>query len=335
MSTAERDEDAPPEPSPSVHSCVKRTALIAGMAPFCDRNGRVPDPDLELVEVPRNGSFKVWSHGYPFRTVRWHFHPEYEIHLITATSGRAFVGDHIGAFQPGNLVLTGPNLPHNWISDVPEGTEISQRCLVLQFTAEFASGVAALFPEMAFLKALLAEAGRGVEFAPRTGVAARPIMGELLSAAGGRRLELLFALLGLLHADGRRRPLASAGYRPVPAETMNQPLNHVLAHIGRNLAYNLRETDLAALSGYSPSAFCRAFQRHTGMTFVSYVNGLRIGRACELLIGSQRRITDICFEVGFNNLSNFNRQFLAQKSMPPSAFRNHHRSQAALGAATP
>ena len=263
-----------------------------------DLSGRVPGPGLELVEVPRNGSFKVWSHGYPFRTVRWHFHPEYEIHLITATTGRAFVGDHIGTFVPGNLVLTGPNLPHNWISDIPAGTEVSERCLVLQFT-------------------------------PQAGALARPIMDELLVAAGVRRLELLFALLGLLQADRGRRPLASAGYRPVPADTMNQPLNHVLAHIGRNLASDLREDDLAALSGYSRSAFCRAFQRHTGMNFVAYVNSLRIARACELLVGSQRRVVDICFEVGFGNLSNFNRQFMAQKSMAPTAFRNHHLGQAA------
>jgi len=296
--------------------------------------GRMAGPDLEMVEVPRNGSFKVWAHGYPYRTVRWHFHPEYEIHLITATSGRAFVGDHIGTFQPGNLMLTGPNLPHNWISDIPEGTEVSRRCLVLQFTAEFASGVVALFPEMAFLEKLLAEADRGVEFTLQTGQAAQPIMDELLVASGGRRLELLFALLSLLQADRRRRLLASAGYRPVPADTMGQPLNHVLAHISRNLAHDLREGDLATLSGYSRSAFCRAFQRHTGMTFVSYVNGLRISRACELLTDSQRRITDICFEVGFSNLSNFNRQFLAQKSMPPSAYRNHHRGQAAVGHAS-
>jgi len=296
-------------------------------------NGRVPGPDLELVEVPRNESFKVWSHGYPFRTVRWHFHPEYEIHLITATTGRAFVGDHIGTFHPGNLVLTGPNLPHNWISDVPAGTQVPQRCLVLQFTAAFASGLTALLPEMAFLDGLLAEAGRGVEFSPATGGAARPIMDELLAAAGGRRLEQLFALLGLLQADRKRHPLASAGYRAIPAgvpgNTTDQPLNHVLAHIGRNLGRDLREDDLATLSGYSRSAFCRAFQRHTGMGFVAYVNSLRIARACELLISGEQRITDICYEVGFGNLSNFNRQFLAQKSMPPSAFRSHHLAQAA------
>src|SRR5919199_706716 len=76
-------------------------------------------PDREVVDVPQESSFKVWSHGYPFRTIRWHFHPEYEIHLVTETSGRSFIGDYIGVFEPGNLVLTGPYLPHNWISDIP------------------------------------------------------------------------------------------------------------------------------------------------------------------------------------------------------------------------
>ena len=92
-----------------------------------------------IVAVRRDESFKVWSHGYPYRTVRWHFHPEYEIHLIVATTGKMFVGDHISSFAPGNLVLMGPNLPHNWVSDVPEGETIAQRNLVVQFGQEFVS----------------------------------------------------------------------------------------------------------------------------------------------------------------------------------------------------
>ena len=279
---------------------------------------------LELVGVPSTDTFKVWSHGYPFRTVRWHFHPEYELHLVTATVGRAFVGDYIGTFAPGNLVLVGPNLPHNWISDVPGGAEVAQRGLVLQFTAATASGIPALFPEMRFMDSLLREAGRGLEFAPATGAAAGPILTEMLQAAGPRRIELFFHLLDLLHRDQERRPLASVGYQPTPDEYMARPLNHVLAHISRNLGSDLRETDLAALSGYSVGAFSRAFKRHTGMGFVAYVNSLRVNRACEMLIAGRRRVADICFAVGFNNLSNFNRQFLAHKRMPPSAYRGQH-----------
>src|SRR3954469_28774 len=120
-------------------------------------------PDLEVVDVPRETSFKVWSHGYPFRTVRWHFHPEYEIHLITATTGRSFIGDFIGTFEPGNLVMTGPNLPHNWISDVPPGAVIPQRCLVLQFGREFISGCMAAIPELRPIETTLRESAFGIE----------------------------------------------------------------------------------------------------------------------------------------------------------------------------
>ena len=285
-------------------------------------------PDLEIVDVRQDESFKVWSHGYPFRTVRWHFHPEYEIHLITETTGRSFVGDYIGDFEPGNLVMTGPNLPHNWISDIPAGTFVKQRCLVLQFTSQFIASCLATFPELRFVGGLLTEADCGIEFSAETAAAARIALTELLEATGARRIMLFIGLLESLHQCRGKRRLASLGYQPTPEVYMSEPLNHVLAHIARNLGGNLRENELAQLSGYSVSAFSRAFRRHTGITFVQYVNHLRVNHACELLMHDDMRMTDICFEVGFNNLSNFNRQFLAQKNMPPSLFRRTHRTNA-------
>ena len=290
-------------------------------------------PDLEIVDVRADESFKIWAHGYPFRTVRWHFHPEYEIHLVTTTQGRSFVGDHIGTFKPGSLVMTGPNLPHNWLSDVPTGVRVPERCLVLQFTAAFAQGCATAFPELSFLPGLLLESARGLAFPEPTGRAAEPILRTLLIAQGARRLAAFFDLLDLLARCDDRRMLASVGYRPSPAAYMKDPLNHVLEHIARNLGCDLRESEMAALSGYSPSAFSRTFQRLTGMTFVRYINDMRINRACEMLTTTERRIIDVCYEVGFNNLSNFNRQFLAHKAMPPSRFRSHQLANEASGGA--
>ena len=87
-------------------------------------------PDLELIQIRPGKSFAVRSHGYPYHTVRWHFHPEFELHQIVETKGRYFVGDFIGEFEPGNLVLTGPNLPHNWVSDVPDGQTVPLRCRI-------------------------------------------------------------------------------------------------------------------------------------------------------------------------------------------------------------
>ena len=82
-------------------------------------------PDLELVHIRKGESFAAWMHGYPFRTVRWHYHPEYEIHLVTATSGTFYIGDHVGSFGPGQLIMTGPNLPQNWISDLAPGEALT------------------------------------------------------------------------------------------------------------------------------------------------------------------------------------------------------------------
>ena len=102
-------------------------------------------PDLEVVQIGRAESFKAWEHGYPFHTVRWHFHSEYELHHVVDTGGHYFVGDFIGNFAPGNLVLTGPNLPHNWVSDVAPDSRIPLRGRVLQFTEKFMRDTTMLF----------------------------------------------------------------------------------------------------------------------------------------------------------------------------------------------
>jgi AraC-like DNA-binding protein len=282
-------------------------------------------PDLELVEFGGARSFTVRSHGYPYRTVRWHFHPEYEIHLIVETTGRAFVGDYLGYFAPGNLVMTGPNVPHNWISDTEPGAVIACRCIFVQFTAEYINSCLEMFPELEDVWSLLQESQRGVEFSEATADRVRPVIFALQHAVGIERIELFLKLLRFLSEGGDRRLLASAAYKAAPADYMENTFNHVLAHVRANYTELLRESELAALCGCSRETFSRQFSRHTGLTFVQYVNGLRIHLACEMLTSTRVKITDVCYQTGFNNLSNFNRQFLQQKGVSPTVFRNCHR----------
>ncbi|MEZ2311816.1 AraC family transcriptional regulator [Paraburkholderia sp. RCC_158] len=299
------------------------------------RRARVAQPDLELVAVPRDESFKVWSHGYPYRTVRWHFHPEYELHLITATTGKYFVGDYIGDFTAGNLVMTGPNLPHNWVSNVPRGEQVNERCLVLQFDSGFVLRAIDAFPEFSKVTGLLEASRCGVLFTPETGAAAEPIMREMLHAQGMRRIALFVSLFGLLLQSSEPVKLASAAYRADPARYAETRINHVLTYIGKNLAQELREADLAGLAGQSVSAFSRYFRRHTGVPFVQYVNRLRINLACQLLLSGELSISEIGYQIGFNNLSNFNRQFLMLKGMSPSRWRAYQQINAASGSNAP
>jgi AraC-like DNA-binding protein len=284
-------------------------------------------PDLEVVQIGPAESFKAWSHGYPFRTVRWHFHPEYELHLITHTSGDYFVGDFIGEFAPGNLVLTGPNLPHNWITDLPEGTSIPDFCLVLQFTDEFIRSIMRVLPELAGFDEVLREGQRGVQFSDRLGASIEPLFREIIALHGALRISHFVELVHLLTSASERTVLAGSTYANDLSTAMSSSMNKVLLHIAENLTSIGREAELANIAGMNPAAFSRSFSRHTGLTPIRYLARLRIDLACSLLMSdSDRPITEIAFDVGFNNLSNFNRQFLALKGMPPSQFRNLHLS---------
>src|SRR6267378_3574849 len=133
---------------------------------------RQPELELDASRIPSLGYeaaedvgfIRCLDHGYPTPLARWHYHDEYELHLIVATSGKAFVGDWIGPFQPGHLVLTGPRLPHNWISfGLPEGG-VAERDLFIQFRHEPIAHAAQMIPELAEVLPLLERSRHGIEF---------------------------------------------------------------------------------------------------------------------------------------------------------------------------
>ncbi|TGP23011.1 MULTISPECIES: AraC family transcriptional regulator [unclassified Mesorhizobium] len=277
-------------------------------------------PDLEVIQIRPGESFAVKWHGCPYHTVRWHFHPEYELHQIVATTGRYFVGDFIGEFETGNLVLTGPNLPHNWISEVPETVPL--RCRLIQFSEEFIGGAITTFPELGAVSPLLDLSRRGVLFGKSVSRQVMPLLAEITHAYGVHRISLFMSIMEALSRETSPRVLASENYLPDPSGYVSAGMNQALAYIRENLTQQFNEGDLAAIAGQTPSAFSRSFRKHTGMSLLQYIKRLRINLACQILMSNEEaQISDICFEVGFNNLSNFNRQFLAEKGMPPSQFR--------------
>ena len=122
------------------------------------------NPEYEFVDRAAE-SIRYLEHGWPCDLCRWHSHEEYEIHLLVATKGRAFVGDYIGSFGPGAFYLTGPNLPHNWITDeILEAEAVECRDMLVQFNQESITHLKSAFPEFRALDDLLKRAFGGVEF---------------------------------------------------------------------------------------------------------------------------------------------------------------------------
>ena len=278
-------------------------------------------PDLELVHIRKGESFSAWMHGYPFRTVRWHYHPEYEIHLVVATSGKFYIGDFVGDFEPGQLIVTGPNLPQNWISDIEPGEIVPLRSLVVQFPQSFIDAACAQMPEMDAVRPLLERSRRGLLFDADTSRKVRPLIERLIEAQGLARLALFWEILDRL-VQGQHEVLASLSFQLDLSRFNDSGINRAIAYLKDHLTEQIDEAELAEMVGQSQSAFSRAFKRHTGTTLVRYRNQLRVDLACQMLLTNvDIKVADICYEVGFANLSNFNRHFQNLKGMSPSQFK--------------
>ncbi|ANG61277.1 AraC family transcriptional regulator [Marinobacterium aestuarii] len=279
-------------------------------------------PDYEWVDQPACESIHYIQHGVPSALIRWHHHREFEVHLVRATSGRIFVGDYIGNFRPGNLVLVAPDLPHNWISNLAEDERVPLRDQVIHFPAALLHDAQAIFPEMRAFTPLLERAKRGLEFThPHTIAQATALFDAIAQARGLQRLVCFLTLLELLASCEHCHTLSSAWHRPLTdgkhLDWLNSAVDYILQHYERELPLD----EVALHMDMSQTQFSKRFKRASGHKFVDFINMLRINRASELLAYSDNPITAICFEVGYNNIANFNRRFLELKDMTPSEYR--------------
>jgi AraC-like DNA-binding protein len=300
------------------------------MSASVPRPPRVRHPELEQdharnpslgYESPKsNGLIHCFEHGFPTPLARWHYHDEYELHLIVASWGRVFIGDYIGTFQPGHLVLTGPRLPHNWLSTDFPGQGIARRDLVIQFSHEPLLKASLHLSELKEVLPFLDRARGGIEFFGFSDRAST-FWHRLKSQQGLARFSGFCQLLGELIRWPEYRILS---HQPLKLDENDQQrcrIHDLINSLGRNLIESRSTESLAAEFDLTPQQFLRLFRQTVGENFSLFVNKLRVQRACELLMDSDKRIGDIGHEAGFNNIANFNRRFFQLKAMKPSEFR--------------
>jgi AraC-like DNA-binding protein len=270
--------------------------------------------DLTLKDSHQSfHSFKVEeAELHPF----WHYHPELELTLIYEGSGTRFVGDSILPYQPMDLVLVGENLPHHWVS-VNSLENNFQRAVVIQFPKElFAS-----FPECNALEPLFERAEKGIQFTQPS----QELVQQLIGFDEVSRMEQLSLLLKILFQLSEHKDqllLSTSSYKNQLGNRKSQDkIAQTTAYILEHLDQKLSVDDIAEYTHLVPQSFCRWFKNATGNTFVNYLNKARVERACQLLLNTNMAIADVCFAVGFESLSHFNRTFLKLKEMSPRAFR--------------
>lgn len=261
---------------------------------------------------------------FPFH---WHYHPEYELVLMSHCDGHRIVGDHMGDFGEEDLVLIGPNLTHSFDSARHSETTGKHQATVFHFSDTFLGNGFLEKPEFVNIQSLLEEAKRGVLFAGPTKAWAIPQIQQIPQTQGIARLFKFLEILDQLGQSSDVTLLASEGYTQPPHIKEESNIDRMLQYIQQNFTHDIKLDDAADWLNMSVPNFCQFFKKTTRTTFNAYLNDVRIGNACKLLIETDLTISEICFSSGFNSLSNFNRRFLHIKNNTPKTFRQKYRKK--------
>jgi len=286
-------------------------------------------PFKEVINYPADNSFLIKYDNFPHFTIPWHFHDEFEIVYILRSYGKKFVGDAVEEFGPGDLSVFGSKLPHFYMNDqlfYNGDPGLYVNAIVVQFQPDYFPHIQLQRPEFSPVKKLLNNATFGLNFAPGPALAAGKILQEMLNVNGMERHLLLVKLVNFL-GESEARIIATPDYTNAIDDLGEPRMAKVYQFTTRNYNRKISLSEVASIAGMNLSAFCRYFRQKTGKTFAQFVNELRINYACKILKHGNQTIVHICDEVGFNNLSNFNRQFKCFTGKSPSEYRDLFREK--------
>ena len=259
----------------------------------------------------------------PYVTYPWHFHDEYEILYVIDGFGTRFIADSIEPFQSGDLVLMGSNVPHFWRSDesyINGDGILKVKYIVIQFPSDFLKEEISNYPEYHLIGELLKKSTRGIKFDADFSMRIAKKIKRVTKENGLERILLLQELLQLMAKSSGTKLLAGEFYKAELHDFTSDRLSKVMLFLNTNYQKKIEHDKVVEIAHLHPSAFCRYFNGKTGKSLSEYVNDMRIGYACRLIIDGKMSISQIGFESGFNNISNFNRTFKKNTGFTPSDY---------------
>ena len=279
----------------------------------------------KIIYGPGN-SFSYKDISKKFFPMPLHIHPEIEILLITSGHGKRFVGNSVDEFRPGDLVMYGDNLPHFHLCDKVYYEENDLYCSsrVIHFTRDIFPEHMSRLQEFANITSLLKKSKYGIKFTnpPSIEVAER-IMSSVEKLSGIKRINTLFRILDLLGQMKDYKLLTEYDYSLGMSEletntTATRVYRYLIEHFKRELSLK----EIALNVNQNPTSLCRYYKRNTKKSVFETLIEIRIDYACKLLQNSDFTVSQVAYESGYDNLSNFNKQFKKIMGMPPRQYRD-------------
>jgi AraC-like DNA-binding protein len=276
--------------------------------------------NLEKIEPVEGSSFFMAYNKEPLLCHEdfWHFHPEFEIVYVPHGSGRRFVGNKVSRFEDGDLIVLGPNIPHNAFNFGFESTGYEE--YVIQFKIDQIEKMAEIFPEFARVVRLLVKARSGISFNGENKHRIGEMIKEMYALCGFQRLIQLFVVLREMSLLSGFEDLETRKFLSVNTAYVKR-IEQVYQIIQKGYQNDLSTREIALELSMTESSFCRFFKNATGKTFKEALTEVRIEKASALLLHSDLSVASIASQCGFNNVSLFNRFFKELTEMTPNNYR--------------
>jgi AraC-like DNA-binding protein len=276
-------------------------------------------PNLEKVEANINHSFHINHLRIKYFPSLLHFHPEVEILLVVQGTGTRYVGDSVEMFVPGDLVMIGPNVPHEWCSD-RNSNEMSE-AIYIMFNIEILGNEFWNLPESKIILKIIQQSKRGIKLKGKTRDEVAKLMNAIDTSYGFRRIILLLTILETIAFSDEYLYLATPLLENTVNERDSERLNKVYKFVMNNIQHDFSLDTVASIANLSKPAFCRYFKKRVNKTFMQFLNEIRIGQACRRLVNENCSVAEICYTCGFNNISYFIRQFKKITGFTPLSYR--------------
>lgn len=274
-------------------------------------------PVLEPILLGEKKTIHGFRYEAPDFETPWHFHPQHELTYIEESVGTKLVGDYVGPFEPGELVLLRSNLPHCW-KNVHQKDKLS-RSIVVQWN----KGVFPKVPELEIVFSLLRTAAKGILFDKTQSAELLPLITVLPSLQGHNAYIQLLHLLTKLSSCNYQTLSETSFTDDLPTEYGSR-MSKVHDFVSKNFNRKIYLRDLADLASMSEQSFSRFFTKMMGRSFFTYLNEYRINIAARMLLDGDHSVSQIGYVCGYESLPFFHKQFNKYKGYTPLGYRKKH-----------
>jgi AraC-like DNA-binding protein len=252
----------------------------------------------------------------------WHYHPEVELIYFKKGSGTQFIGDNISQFAAGDVVLVGKNLPHYWKYDTTCLDDGEVDVYVVHFNENFWGDTFLNLPENFLIKDVLKKAERGIQVQhPNNAHTLGYMVEQVVQATGARKIMMLMDVLLAFGNLESYEPLTSfsfqLNFQAAEKDRINAIYNYSITNFKKRITLN----EIASVANVSPTSFCKYFKSLNNKTYSEFINEIRIGHACKLLIENELQVKEVCYESGFHNFANFYRFFKRVTGKSPLSYQ--------------